>query len=91
MVSAGADGYIRWWPFEQIDLAEADYDSGTLNYSIPMKSEVMVPHSPYPGAIETINVSKDGSKWVIQDSRNGIVWIFNSFTKEFKKMIRAHR
>ena len=45
----------------------------------------------YTHHISAIAVSKeDGSKWVIQDARNGIVWIFNSFTKEFKRMIRAH-
>eukprot|EP00752_Nemacystus_decipiens_P009571 g8551.t1 len=27
VVTSGADGYIRWWPFEDIDAADADDDS----------------------------------------------------------------
>jgi len=23
-------GYLRWWPIEEIDTAEADYDNGIL-------------------------------------------------------------
>mmetsp|Transcript_22443 Transcript_22443/g.56709 ORF Transcript_22443/g.56709 Transcript_22443/m.56709 type:complete len:1880 (+) Transcript_22443:135-5774(+) len=90
VVSAGEDGFIRWWPFLEIDAAEADYDSGSLNVSIPLVREVEVPHSPYPAAIQSLAVSKDKSRWVLQDSKNGILWHYNVATQEFRALLRAH-
>ncbi|CAD7971385.1 unnamed protein product [Amoebophrya sp. A120] len=90
VVSAGEDGFIRWWPLLEIDAAEADYDSGSLNVTIPCVKEIEVPHSPYPASIQSLAVSKDKTRWVIQDDKNGILWHYNVGTNEFKQLLKSH-
>ena len=74
-------GMIRWWPYDHIDIAEADYDSGSLNVAIPNTKELEVPHAPYPANIQHIAVN--GDRWLIQDCKNGVIWNYNTASKEF--------
>ncbi|CAK9086945.1 unnamed protein product [Durusdinium trenchii] len=47
VISGGDDGHLRWWPIEEIDTAEADYDNGILEFGIRMRKEVRVPPSAW--------------------------------------------
>lgn len=91
VISAGEDGYIRWWPWQPIDYAEADYDSGTMDYSINMAKELMVPQVNGQNAnIQHIAVSADKSRWTIQDARNGVIWHYTPADGEFKQLFSCH-
>ncbi|CAJ1397957.1 unnamed protein product [Effrenium voratum] len=81
VVSGGDDGYLRWWPIDEVDSAEADYDNGILEYGIRMRKEVRIPpsseHNIPVAHIQHVVVCPDEVTWLIQDSRNGMVWLYN--------------
>lgn len=81
VISGGDDGHLRWWPIEEIDTAEADYDNGILEFGIRMRKEIRIPpsgeHNVHPAHIQHVVVGHDEATWLIQDSRNGMIWIFD--------------
>eukprot|EP00928_Gymnodinium_smaydae_P086447 TRINITY_DN7056_c0_g1_i3.p1 TRINITY_DN7056_c0_g1~~TRINITY_DN7056_c0_g1_i3.p1 ORF type:complete len:1947 (-),score=421.95 TRINITY_DN7056_c0_g1_i3:144-5984(-) len=93
VVSGGADGYLRWWPIDEIDVAEADYDNGILEYGIGMRKEVRVPPpgGKYsPALITHIARSRDDATWLIQDARNGVTWVYDKDSGEAKVEVSSH-
>lgn len=83
VISGGEDGYLRWWPIDQIDVAEADYDNGILEYGVVMQRQVRIPPDDQdtdyddPAHIVHLARSFDDSIWLIQDIRNGVVWRYS--------------
>eukprot|EP00746_Dinoflagellata_sp_MGD_P160980 gnl/MRDRNA2_/MRDRNA2_87976_c0_seq1.p1 gnl/MRDRNA2_/MRDRNA2_87976_c0~~gnl/MRDRNA2_/MRDRNA2_87976_c0_seq1.p1 ORF type:complete len:1907 (-),score=579.97 gnl/MRDRNA2_/MRDRNA2_87976_c0_seq1:164-5884(-) len=96
IVSGGDDGYLRWWPFAEVDAGEADYDLGTMDYGITMKRAVRIPEdtndrrAPYPAHIQHISRSSNDKVWLIQDARNGCIWKFDKDTGTSEAVFRFH-
>ncbi|CAE7195360.1 CFAP44 [Symbiodinium natans] len=94
VISGGDDGYLRWWPIEEIDSAEADYDNGILEYGIRMHKEVCIPASTdqhiYPAHIQHVTVCPDGETWLVQDSRNGMVWLYDITSANCQMVFSCH-
>mmetsp|Transcript_98558 Transcript_98558/g.172003 ORF Transcript_98558/g.172003 Transcript_98558/m.172003 type:complete len:1962 (+) Transcript_98558:3-5888(+) len=96
VVSGGEDGFLRWWPVEEIDEAEPDYDAGILEYQITMKKEIRVPHPDNemgittPAKIQHVARSEDDATWLIQDVRNGLVWKLDRKTNQSTVVISTH-
>ncbi|CAE8657611.1 unnamed protein product [Polarella glacialis] len=95
VISGGDDGYLRWWPIDEIDLAEADYDAGILEYGITMRKEVRIPpssdsHGMRAAHIQHITRSGDDRHWLIQDVRNGVVWSYDTESGACTPVISAH-
>jgi len=92
LVSAGYDGYLRWWSLADIDLCEADYDSGHIQVTIEMKDECWIPGPNFenyrPASIQ--HIATKGKIWLIQDCRNGCIWRFNSENRQVTQEIEAH-
>ncbi|KAF4754449.1 hypothetical protein FOZ63_031229 [Perkinsus olseni] len=80
VVTGGHDGYIRWWLFEDVDQAEPpdDADDGQgLDVGITMLQEFRVPSGSSRSRIQHIERSKDSTKWLVQDSHHGVIWLVN--------------
>jgi len=92
VVSGGSDGYLRWWPVPEIDEAEADYDNGILEYGISVRKEIRIPADERepPAHILHVASNHDGSTWLIQDLRNGVVWNYDRDAGEVVGVIRSH-
>ncbi|CAE7515749.1 Cfap44 [Symbiodinium sp. CCMP2456] len=94
VISGGDDGFLRWWPIDEIDSAEADYDNGILEYGIRMRKEVRIPPSSeqhiYPAHIQHVAVCPDGETWLVQDSRNGMVWLYDIASTNCQMVFSCH-
>ncbi|CAK0841778.1 unnamed protein product [Prorocentrum cordatum] len=96
VVSGGEDGYLRWWPIDEIDDAEADYDAGILEYGISMKREVRIPPEgssegfTQPAHIQHVASGQGGRTWLVQDVRNGVVWRYDRASGECFAVVQAH-
>ena len=64
IVTAGADGYIRFWDANAIDMAEGD-DNNFLNM-IPEREIYLETEKGVPASIIHIAVSE--SQWIVQDT-----------------------
>jgi WD40 repeat protein len=96
-VSCGDDGWIRWWPMKEIDFAEADYDSGSLEVQISCMKEVCVPPQDMddptvsmPADIMHVSRSTNDKVWLLQDRRNGVVWKYDREQNNFEVVVRGH-
>ena len=95
VISGGDDGYLRWWPIEEIDTAEADYDNGILEFGIRMRKEVRIPpntgeHNVHPAHIQHVVVGQDETTWLIQDSRNGMIWLYDMASATCTSALSCH-
>ncbi|CAE7875240.1 Cfap44, partial [Symbiodinium microadriaticum] len=94
VISGGDDGFLRWWPIDEIDSAEADYDNGILEYGIRMRKEVRIPPSSeqhiYPAHIQHVAICPDGETWLVQDSRNGMVWLYDIASTNCNMVFSCH-
>jgi WD40 repeat protein len=64
-ISAGNDGYLRWWTFQSVDMAEPNE---TVDVPIECIREVMV-----GDFAQITSIVKDAEKWVIVDGK-GKLW-----------------
>jgi len=96
VISGGDDGFLRWWPIDEIDSAEADYDNGILEYGIRMRKEVRIPPSGeqhshiYPAHIQHVTICPDEVTWLVQDARNGMVWLYDMATTNCQMVFSCH-
>jgi len=95
IVSGGDDGYLRWWPVNEIDEGEADYDNGILEYGVTLKREVRIgiPSEDgnfFPANIQHVARSENDDTWLIQDVRNGVVWRFDRNEGELVEIFHAN-
>ncbi|CAK9111108.1 unnamed protein product [Durusdinium trenchii] len=94
VISGGDDGHLRWWPIEEIDTAEADYDNGILEFGIRMRKEVRVPPAgemnQHPAHIQHVVIGEDEVTWLIQDSRNGMIWIYDMAANTCTSALSCH-
>ena len=70
-ITAGGDGYIKWWRFADIDNAEADE---TLEVQIlPVKEKLVRDESNKGEPAYIVNMIKGNDHWLIVDG-NGKIW-----------------
>lgn len=72
-ITAGADGYIKWWRFHEIDNAEADE---TIEVVITPIKEKLIKDDVNGGTGEPayiVNMTKGSDHWLIQDGK-GKIW-----------------
>jgi len=86
-LSAGADGYIKWWRMAEIDVAEAEEG---LDFSIVPVKEVLIAEGPdgkNPAYIQ--NMVLANNKWYIQD-RKGKIYVMEKDQEEYKCITEFH-
>lgn len=86
-ISAGADGYIKWWRMAEIDSAEAEEG---LDFPIQPVKEVLIAEGPdgkNPAYIQNM-VLADG-KWYIQD-RKGKLYVMEKEETNYKCITEFH-
>ena len=73
-ITAGGDGYIKWWKFADIDNAEADE---TLEVAIqPVKEKVIRDEGNRGEPAYIVNMIKGHDHWLIADGK-GKIWKMN--------------
>lgn len=85
-ITAGGDGYIKWWKFADIDNAEADE---TVEVAIqPVKEKLIKdPVTNTPAYIVTM--IKGNDHWLIQDSK-GKLWKMMDESMEVTELMHFH-
>jgi hypothetical protein len=66
-ITGGADGYIKWWPYAGIDLADFDDDHPT--YAQKPSHEVYLGDGV---EVASMSRTKDKSTWIITDGQGAI-------------------
>lgn len=69
-VTAGADGYIKWWRITDIDTAEAD--DGIDVALVPTREILIAENEEGKNPAHIVNMVLAGSQWYIQDARGKI-------------------
>lgn len=72
-ISAGSDGYLRWWSFQSVDMAEPNE---TVDVPIECVREVMVGNYA-----KIMSIVKDQEKWIVVDGKGKLWSISNDFTE----------
>ena len=86
-ISAGADGYIKWWRMAEIDVAEAEEG---LDFPIAPVKEVLIcdgPDGKNPAYIQ--NMILADNKWYIQD-RKGKMYVMEKDETTYKCITEFH-
>mmetsp|Transcript_35625 Transcript_35625/g.54476 ORF Transcript_35625/g.54476 Transcript_35625/m.54476 type:complete len:238 (+) Transcript_35625:896-1609(+) len=86
-VTAGADGYIKWWRISDIDSAEAEEG---LDCNISAVREIMIADNEEgknPAYI--VNMIKADTKWYIQDA-NGRMYSMNHDSEIYTEVYSFH-
>ncbi|EER16634.1 wd-repeat protein, putative [Perkinsus marinus ATCC 50983] len=97
VITAGHDGYIRWWSFEDIDMAESPDEVDCTDVGITMLKELRVPaygSTTPPACIQHIERSSPEdipTKWLVQDSRNGAVWLIKFTDTQMPEILQVLR
>mmetsp|Transcript_13054 Transcript_13054/g.24383 ORF Transcript_13054/g.24383 Transcript_13054/m.24383 type:complete len:1620 (+) Transcript_13054:1554-6413(+) len=73
-ISAGSDGYLRWWTFQSVDMAEPDE---TVDVPIDCVREVMV--GDYA---KIMSIVKDEEKWIIVDGKGKLWFVSHDFSDQ---------
>ena len=68
-ITAGADGYIKWWPLADIDQAEGDE---APEVAIRPLKEVSI-STPEGDYAHIVNMAKGKGMWLVQDAK-GRLW-----------------
>jgi len=68
ILTAGADGYIRWWNAEAINNAEPD---DTIEFYITMENEQFIQAENVPCVINYM-ITYEEKSWIVQDT-NGLI------------------
>jgi len=78
-ITAGSDGFIKWWKFSDIDTAEADE---ILEIAIePVKEKLVRDDSNNGQPANIINMVKGNDHWLLVDG-NGKIWKMQMDTLE---------
>lgn len=84
-VTAGDDGFIKWWNIAQIDAAEAEEG---LDFQIAPVKEIRIADSPDgKNAAKIITITRTEKKYYIQDARGRIV-VLDRETNQFHEVYR---
>lgn len=70
-ITAGGDGYIKWWKFHDIDNAEADETVEVV--ILPVKEKIIRDESNGGEPAYIVNMIKGNDHWLIQDGK-GKIW-----------------
>lgn len=91
-VTAGSDGYMRWWKFNDIDSADATEDSPRALIK-PHSERLVHPHLNTSSDLGRANIHNicqmDSIYWLIADER-GVLWKLNTSTEEHECVLCAH-
>lgn len=86
-ITAGGDGYIKWWKFSDVDNAEADE---TVEVEIkPVKEKAIRDPTNNNEPAYIVNMIKGGDHWLIQDAK-GKLWKMMMDTKEVSEVFHFH-
>ena len=86
MITAGGDGFIKWWRFADIDNAEADE---ILEVAISPVREKLVKDPKTGKAAYIVSMIKGKDNWLIADG-NGKIWKLPFDTMEAKEITSYH-
>jgi len=79
-MTAGADGYLKWWSLAQIDAAEADE---ILEVAIqPLKEKLIFDHDLNKPA-NLIHMTQCETHWLFSDA-NGKIWKMDRTSLDYK-------
>ena len=85
-ITAGEDGYIKFWNFQEIDSAE--FSDEKMEVAIHPTREIFVTHDD--GSPAYINqMIKQGDKWILGDAR-GKIWEIDLKTEEKIELLNFH-
>ena len=85
-ITAGQDGYIRFWKFQDIDTAE--FSDELMEVAIIPTREIYVGHED--GTPAHINqMLKEGDRWILGDAR-GRIWEINLDTEDKFEVMNFH-
>jgi WD40 repeat protein len=84
IITAGADGYIRWWLGEPINNAEPDE---TIDFIVEPVKEQLIQHNGFTASIIYM-IPKD-DKWLVENS-NGTILLVTEEVKESTVLYNFH-
>jgi len=84
-VSAGADGYIKWWKMNDIDSAEAD--EGVDVAIVPTKEILIAENEDGKNPAHIMNITVAGNKYYIQDGK-GKIYCLNRETDIYTEVYK---
>ena len=87
-ITAGADGYVKWWRMADIDAAEAE--EGVDVALAPVK-EILIAeneHGDNPAYIVTMILANN--KWYIQDA-NGRIYVMDHDSEIYREITQFHK
>jgi hypothetical protein len=86
-ITAGGDGYIKWWRFSDIDNAEADE---TVEVAIkPIKEKLIADESNNNEPAYIVNMIKGVDFWLIVDGK-GKIWKMKTDTLDITEITHFH-
>jgi WD40 repeat protein len=85
-ITAGEDGYIKFWNFFDVDSAE--FSDEKMEVAIKPNREIFVSHAD--GTPAHINqMTREGDRWILGDAR-GKIWEINLETEEKFEIMKYH-
>lgn len=85
-ITAGSDGFIKFWNFQTIDTAE--FSDENMEFAIKPIREIFVAHQD--GSPAHINqMLKEKDRWILGDAR-GKTWEINLDTEEKEEIMNYH-
>lgn len=86
IITAGQDGYIRFWDFNEID--NVDPDEAPEVAISPLREVQLVSKEGIPAHILQL-IKQDTDTWLVSDAR-GKIWSWNLETNESKEILHFH-
>jgi len=92
IVSAGVDGYMRFWEYAALDLAEPEDDEPHCHVEVSKEVKIMDESAgDVPVKVKTMHLDPDGKykEWLVQDDAGGLWRVdYNNFA--CKKVMDFH-
>ena len=85
-ITAGGDGYIKWWRFTDIDTAEADE---VPEVPIAPVKEKLIQDPATGETAYLVNMIKGNGFWLLADGR-GKIWKMKDDTLEISEVCHFH-
>jgi WD40 repeat protein len=89
-LTAGADGWIKWWRISEIDSAEAEEG---VDYAIAPVREILIAKNEQTGEDPAyiINMTLANNKWYIQDLNGGIYVMDHDSDGVYRNVYNFHK
>jgi WD40 repeat protein len=84
-ITAGADGYIKWFKVADVDVAEAE--EGIEVELVPVKELLIAENEEGKNPAHIVNMVSAGKKWYVQDGR-GKIYVVSKETDMYSEIYR---